>query len=149
VKRWEANLNHAATIGLVLTGVLYAVMKYWMAAYDPDAVVGHPWQPFVQKAHLLVAPFSVFGLGLLASRHVLPRVRSGYRDGRRSGLGLASIAIPAVVSGYLVQVFLGESARRWTGWLHTGFGLAFALAWLLHPRTRRVEADEVDPATGD
>lgn len=149
MRRSEAALNHAATIGLAFTGILYAVMKYWLLPLDPDAVVGHPMQPLVQKAHLLLAPLSVFGVGLLVSRHIVPRVRSGQLHGRRSGLGLVALAFPAIASGYLVQVFAGEASRRYTGWIHTGFGLLFALAWLIHPRSRREDAEEADPAAGD
>jgi hypothetical protein len=136
MRRWEARL---LAIGVVLTGLsglVYAVMKYLMAGSDPDSRFGHPWQPDVLKAHILVAPILLFGLGVVFRGHVAVQLQREEREGRRSGLAIAAVVAPLVFSGYLLQAFTGEVARQWTGWLHTGLGLVFAFAYLRHRRRR-------------
>lgn len=125
---------HVAAISAVATGLLLGVMKYLLVPEDPDSPVNHPWQPGVLKAHLLAAPLLVFALGAIWRQHGLARLRSGETVGRRSGRGLLLAAFPLVLSGVLVQALVSDGARRWSGWIHAALGLAFALAYALHPR---------------
>lgn len=136
MRRWEARL---LAIGVVLTGLsglVYAVMKYLMAGSDPDSRLGHPWQPDMLKVHILVAPILLFGLGVVFRGHVSVQLQREEREGRRSGLAIAAVVAPLVFSGYLLQALTGEVARLWTGWMHTGLGLVFALAYARHSRRR-------------
>ena len=132
MKAWEAWLIRVA-FGLVsASGLVYGVMKYLLAGSDPDSRLGHPWQPAVLAAHVLAAPVAVFAMGLLLRAHALPQLKRGEREGRTTGLALTAVGMPLVFSGYLVQVFTGESLRKWTGWIHAAVGLLFAIAFLMH-----------------
>ncbi len=53
-----------------ITGVIYGWMKYFMQPLDPWAVINHPLQPWVLKAHIIAAPLLIFSLGLITLRHV-------------------------------------------------------------------------------
>jgi hypothetical protein len=135
------------SVGLTaITGVAYFVMKDLMPRSDPFSVVGHPWQPHVLSAHVLIAPLLVFGLGLIARDHILGGVRNGGRRGNgRSGLITVFLAAPMVATGYLVQVVTGTGARRWIGLAHLGAGLLFAALFAAHivaARRRRAAAQE-------
>ena len=132
MKRWEAWFIRAGFALVSASGVLLAVLKYVLGGPDPDSRVGHPWQPAVTAAHVLVAPVAVFVLGLLWRAHALSRLKSGEPEGRSSGTMLTAIGLPLVLSGYVVQVLTGEAARKWTGWSHAALGLIFALAFALH-----------------
>ena len=149
MKRWEAWFIRAGFALVSASGVLLAVLKYVLAGSDPDSRVSNPWQPAAVAAHVLVAPVAVFVLGLLWRAHALSRLKSGEPEGRSSGTTLTAIGLPLVLSGYVVQVLTGESARRWTGWLHAALGLVFALAFALHvPGSRPPdEAPETPPET--
>ena len=136
MRRWEARLLAAGVVLTGLSGLVYAVMKYLMAGSDPDSRLGHPWQPDVLKAHILVAPILLFGLGIVFRVHVAVQLQREERDGRRAGLAIAALVVPLVFSGYLLQALTGEVARQWTGWLHTALGLVFALLYLGHSRRR-------------
>ncbi len=140
MKRWEAWWNHSALIAVSLTGVLYGALKYFVPGSDPDSRVGHPLQPFFLKAHILVAPFALLGIGLLLRRHALARIRSGEINGRRSGVAMFWLFLPLALSGYLVQVFTAPGTARWTGYVHAGLGVIFLLGYLFHPK-RRTPAD--------
>ncbi len=140
MKRWEAWWNHAALAAVSLTGLAYGVARYFLHNPDPESRLGHPWQPGFEKAHILVAPLAVFGIGLLLRRHALARIRSGELNGRRTGVTMLWVALPLALSGYLVQVFTGAAATRWTGWSHAALGAAFVLAYAFHPK-RRADSD--------
>jgi uncharacterized membrane protein YidH (DUF202 family) len=130
--RWEAWTIRLGFWLASASGVVLGVMKYFLHNPDPDSRVGHPWQPGVLAVHVLVAPAAVFAMGLLLRGHVLPRIRRGDQTGRATGLTLFWIGLPLVLSGYLIQVFTGESARKATGWIHAAVGVVFAIAFALH-----------------
>ena len=143
--RWEAWTIRAGFGLAALSGILYGVMKYFLANPDPDSRMGHPWQPAVLAAHVLAAPVAVFAMGLLMRGHALARIRRGEREGRATGLLLFGIGLPMVFSGYLVQVFTAEAARKWSGWLHAAIGVVFALAFALHMPVSRPPDDSPEP----
>jgi len=141
MKRWEASLIRWGFGLASASGVVYGVMKYFLAGSDPDSRVGHPWQPAALAAHVLAAPVAVFCMGLLLRGHALPRLMGGEREKRTTGLALTAIGVPLVFSGYLVQVFTGEAVRKVTGWLHAAVGIVFALAFALHMPASRPPDD--------
>ena len=141
MKRWEAWTNHVGWSLAALSGLVYAWFKYFAPASDPDSRMAHPLQPTVLALHVLAAPIAVFGLGLVFRRHALARIRMGERQGRRSGVSMAALAVPLALSGYLIQALTGEAARRWTGWGHAALGLVFVAAYALHPRRSALPDD--------
>ena len=142
MKRWEAWWNHAALAAIGLTGVVYGALKYFVPGPDPDSRAGHPWQPGWMKAHLLVAPFAVFGIGLILRRHALAKLRHGEPEGRRTGSLALWLFAPLVLTGYLVQVFTEPVGVKVTGWIHAGLGILVVLAYVLHPKRH------AEPANG-
>ena len=136
MRRWEAWWNHSALIAVSLTGVVYGVFKYFVPSPDPDSRAGHPLQPWLMKTHLLIAPFAIFGIGLILRRHALARLRTGEVNGRRTGAAMLWIFTPLVLSGYVVQMLVSRSATRAVGWTHAALGLIFILGYAVHPRRR-------------
>ena len=134
MKRWEAWWNHAALAAIGLTGLVYGAFKYFVPSPDPDSRAGHPWQPGWMKAHLMVAPFAVFGIALLLRRHALLKLRHGEDRGRRSGLVMLALFAPLVLTGYLVQTLTEPAATKATGWIHAGLGILVVLGYVLHPK---------------
>jgi len=140
MRRWEAWWNHAALVAVSLTGLLYGVFKYWVPGADPDSRAGHPLQPVFLKAHLLVAPFAVFGVGLLLRRHALARIRSGELNGRKTGKAMLWVFAPLALTGYLIQVLVEPRAMHAAGYSHAALGLLFIAGYGIHPK-RRTSAD--------
>jgi hypothetical protein len=99
---------------------------------DPFAVVNHPWQPLVLKAHILVAPLLVFSIGLVTLRHVWRHLRSRMPEGRRSGLLTVVVLGPMIVSGYLIQAITHEGLLKAMAVSHIGLGLVYGLGLLAH-----------------
>ena len=128
-ERWAIWSTSVATF---VTGVIYLWMKYLVVSDDPLAVVNHPWQPAVLKAHILVAPLLVFSLGLVAVRHVWRHFRAKTPEGRRSGLLSLIVLGPMILSGYLIQTATQEGWVRAMAWSHIGLGLVYGVALLAH-----------------
>lgn len=132
MKRLEYWLFHGAN-GLVAgTGVVYAVMLYAMSPVDEFAVVNHPWQPFMLHAHVVCAPLLVAILGHFAYRHAIHYWRIGAREGRRTGLVIGILALPMLMSGYLVQVTVADVWHRTWVWVHVGTSVAWIMLSLAH-----------------
>ena len=146
MKRWEAWLNHVGWTLVAASGVLYGVLKYFVAGSDPDSRLGHPWQPAVMAVHVLAAPVAVFGLGLLFRHHVLARFASATGRKGLTGTVMTLLAIPLALSGYVLQTLTGDAARRWTGWAHAALGLFYAIGYAMHPVPSRLPDDAAEAA---
>ena len=149
MKRWEALWNHAALVAVSLSGLAYGIFKYFVPGSDPDSRIGHPWQPVLLKAHILVAPFAVFGIGLIFRRHALARIQSGERNGRLSGALMFWLLLPLTATGYLVQVFVEKTPVRAAGWSHAALGVCFLLGYAFHPKRKASSENGADNGTGE
>lgn len=129
-------LIHLSVAAVAITGTVFAWMKYFMETDDPFAVANHPWQPGMLAAHVVIAPAMVFALGWLWAAHILPKVGSGTRARRRSGLFGAVMIAPMIFSGVLLQASTSEllrSAMEIAHWISSGF---FVLAYVTHQLLR-------------
>lgn len=134
---WIYRWMHLANLAVGITGLVYAWMRY-LVQPDPEtfSVVNHPWQPHVQHAHVLAAPFLVFAVGAFWWGHGLAYRARGVREGRRSGTALLGLAFPMIVSGYALQVSVSGVWRSVWIVLHVATSLAwlaaFAGHWIRH-----------------
>lgn len=136
MSRAEAWLLHGANLLVGCTGLLYAWMAYLAVPADPDALVGHPWQPHVQHLHVLVAPVLVFAVGFVWQRHIWCHVSRGVRARRWSGLTMIGLLLPMVASGYLLQTAVDPTWRRIWVIVHVATSLAWILAYGGHLAAR-------------
>ena len=128
-ERWAVWTTSVATF---VTGVIYIWLKYLLVSDDPFAVVNHPLQPIVLKAHILVAPLLVFSLGMVALRHVWRHLQSGMREGRRSGLVTVLVLAPMILSGYLIQAVTEEGWLQAMAFSHIATGIIYGVGLLAH-----------------
>ena len=127
--KWLVWVSSAAT---VLTGVVYFWMDRMMSPVDEFAVINHPLQPLVLKAHILVAPVLVFAVGMIALDHIWKYFRGTIRRGRRTGLGSMWPILPMIATGYLIQSITHVGWLEVIAWAHIAFGVAYALALVAH-----------------
>jgi len=120
-----------------LTGIVFAVMKYAMKSDDPFAVVNHPLQPFMLSAHVVIAPFLVFGFGWIFANHIWPGFTSGIARKRKSGLWSMAAIVPMVLSGYLLQVSTADATRQAMAIAHWISSALFVLAYAIHLLTKK------------
>jgi len=144
---FERALVSVSTAWVVLTGAVYFWMKYLMSNDDPFSVIHHPWQPGALSLHVVGGPVAVFALGLIARDHILERLRDRrQRRGRGTGLVLVGLALPMIVTGYLLQVVTDETMKRVLVMAHVASGGIYAalfLGHLLASRSLKRAAEEV------
>ena len=128
-ERWAVWSTSALT---VLTGLVYLWMKYGLEAAEPWAVINHPLQPAVLKAHIVVSPLLLFAIGMITIRHVWRHWRSGVAWGRRSGVTTVLATAPMVLSGYLIQVVTAAPLLAAAQWTHIATGVVFAVGLGVH-----------------
>jgi hypothetical protein len=145
-ERWSVWSTSLAT---AVTGFVYFWMKYLMTPVDPWAVINHPLQPWVLKAHILVAPLLVFSVGMVALKHIWRHLRSARRTARRTGVTTALVLGPMVISGYLIQSVTGEGVLRVLAIAHMATGTVYAVGLLAHQvMVRRTVRDSRGGAAG-
>ncbi len=128
-ERWSVWVTSVVT---TVTGLVYVWMKYALHTTDPWSVVNHPLQPLVLKLHIVTAPLLVFMVGVIALRHVWKHFLNGSRWGRRTGIGVALMTAPMIVTGYVIQVLTDEGLVRAMAWSHIAFGTVYAVGLVLH-----------------
>lgn len=132
MKPFERRLVRWSSWATGLTGLVYLWMKYVLEPSEPWAVVNHPLQPLVLKAHILVAPALVFAVGLIWVNHVWRHWLCMVPAGRRSGILLGLVVVPMVVTGYLIQAVTHPGWLSAVAWAHIGLGVLFLVGLVAH-----------------
>ena len=141
---------HACVALTTVTGIVFAAMKYFMKPSDEFSVVNHPLQPHMLSAHVVVAPFLLFGLGWVFGNHVWPKLV--YREKRYRGSGIWSLAaiVPMTLSAYLLQVSIGDAMRKAMAaahWITSAiFVAAYAAHLVMRPAGAGARSDAADAA---
>lgn len=128
---------HLSVALTTVTGVVFAVMRYFMESADEFAVANHPWQPHMLAAHVVLAPLLVFILGWTFSNHMLPKLRFGDGTNRKRGILLLWTLAPMVLSAYLLQVATNESVRQAMAIAHWISSGVFVVGYIAHLIQRR------------
>ncbi len=137
--RGQARFLHLGTLLVGGTGLVYGWMRYFVPPADEFSIIGHPWQPHLQHAHILVAPLLVFGCGVVWSGHIWTKIRAGARARRLTGWTLTGLLVPMILSGYALQVSVDESWRTFWIWMHVATSVGWLLLYLVHQlRPKRV-----------
>ena len=123
---------HLSTILTVITGAVFALMKYGMESDDPFAVVNHPLQPHALHLHVLAAPLLTFALGWTFANHIVPKFRTGNGFNRRSGTASMWLIAPMTLSGYLLQISTADAMRNAMAVTHWVTSAIFLIAYAVH-----------------
>lgn len=132
MNRVDAWLLHVSNGLVTVTGLVYAWMAYFAESDDPYAIVGHPWQPHVQHAHVWVAPLLVLMLGHLWNRHMQPHLGRNTRTRRGSGVGMLLAALPMIFSGYAIQTAIEPQWRTIWVVVHLAASALWLGGYLIH-----------------
>lgn len=135
--RFQRWFLYVSTAAAAVSGVGHFYMKRFMTPPDPWAVINHPLEPWLLKAHILTAPLMLFAVGLITTQHIWRSLKSSLPTGRRTGLLASLVFGPLVVSGYLIQVVTSQLLLDVLGWTHLVLGLVCAVAIFEHRRLVR------------
>jgi hypothetical protein len=128
LERWSL---HGAALITAGTGLLDGLLRWFGQRAGEFGPEPHPWLGTAQHLHVLVAPALLFCLGMMVRGHLWAKLRQG-PEGRGTGMGLASLIAPMVVSGYLVQVATSPALRTFYAWVHGVSAGIFLVAYLGH-----------------
>ncbi|HEX8619293.1 MAG TPA: hypothetical protein VF911_17050 [Thermoanaerobaculia bacterium] len=123
---------HLAVALTAITGVVFAVMKYFMKSDDEFAVANHPMQPYMLAAHVVVAPALLFLLGWTFSNHMVPKYRFGDGSNVKTGIAQMALIVPMALSAYLLQIATNDTMRDVMAWAHWITSGVFVLGYLIH-----------------
>jgi hypothetical protein len=137
MSRIDAWFLHVSNGLVTVTGLVYAWMAYLAEPEDPYAVVGHPWQPHVQHAHVLTAPMLILVLGYLWSRHIAPHLEQNTKGRRISGISQLVAALPMIFSGYAIQTAVEPVWRLIWVVVHLAASLLWISGYLIHLAGKR------------
>ena len=136
--RFDRWLLYVANLLVGGTGMVYAWMRYILKPVEEFSIVNHPWQPFVQHAHVVVAPLLVFAIGCVWHHHAMLYLKSAVRPGRRSGTSMVFLALPMVLSGYLIQISVEESWRNAWIVVHVATSVLWLAGFAAHLFTHKL-----------
>jgi hypothetical protein len=120
-----------------ITGLVYWWMNDMMQPLDEFAIINHPLQPWVLKAHIVLAPLMVFAVGLIAAGHIWRQYKRPVASGRKSGLASMWVLGPLVMTGYLIQVVTHVGWLEALAWAHLGGGVVYLAALAAHHQAVR------------
>jgi hypothetical protein len=120
-----------------ITGLVYWWMKDMMQPLDEFAIINHPLQPWILKAHIVVAPLMVFAVGLIAAGHIWKQYKRPVASGRISGLASMWVLGPLIMTGYLIQVVTHVGWLEALAWAHLGGGAVYLGALVAHHQAVR------------
>jgi hypothetical protein len=120
-----------------VTGLVYWWMKDFLQPMDEFAVINHPLQPWVLKAHIVVAPLMVFAVGVIAADHIWKQYKRAVSSGRGSGIVTMWVLGPLIMSGYLIQVITHVGWLEAMGWAHLVTGAVYLGGLFVHHRMVR------------
>lgn len=133
MKRWESISFHVLTIIVSVSGFVFLYMKYFLETDDPFALVNHPLQPAMLKAHLLASPFLILVAGMIFSSHIVTKLGNRKTPPHRMSGLFSLVTFPLMVlSGYLLQVTTHQILSRYLLIVHLASGVTFTGAYLLH-----------------
>jgi len=129
LEKWSLWVSFSFT-AITGTGLLWT--KYFMHTDDPWAVVNHPLEPWLLKAHIVVAPALVFALGLISSKHIWQHFKARLAVGRRSGIVTVLMGAAMILTGYLIQVVTHSAPLQLLAISHIAVSFVFLVGFVAH-----------------
>ena len=122
---------HLSVALTAATGIVFAVMKYFLESSDEFAVVNHPLQPHMLAAHVVISPIALFILGWTFSNHMLPKYRFS-DESRKSGIASMFLIVPMTLSAYFLQIATNETLRQSMAVVHWIASGLFVIGYVGH-----------------
>lgn len=126
---WQLRLVYAATAALVLSGLAWLLLHYFLRREGDFGPMPNPLEHPMLAVHGAAAMLGLFVLGSLLPVHLL----RGWQQRRNLVSGLILLAVQALLisSGYALYYASGDGFRAATSLVHwwLGLGLSGLLIW--------------------
>ena len=134
---WRRSLGWAVG-GLWVSGAAWLAARYVFASESDFGLQVPGWAATVLAVHGGVAMFSLVAFGAWLPVHVAPRLRQPCQ--RLTGCAQLGLLTVLTVTGYGLYYWAGEDSRPAWSAIHWVTGLLFPAVFLVHRRTRTVQA---------
>jgi hypothetical protein len=121
---------HISNYLIVLTGIGYGVLKYFMKVDSQYGLLPNPNQKFFLYAHILVAPIFIFGIGCIWNSHIQVKRQLKQTPKKITGKSLFYLVFIMIASGYLIQTQV-ELKNIWI-WVHIVISVIWIPLYLVH-----------------
>lgn len=130
LERWHRRALYATGAVLLLSGVAWLLLRYFMRPVSEFGETINPLEPWTMKLHGAAAMVSLFFVGSLLHLHIRRAVKAGRN--LIAGWALVATLLFLLVTGYGLYYVAGEADRPLWSVLHWAAGLAVALLFVLH-----------------
>jgi hypothetical protein len=130
LERWHRRAVYATAAVLLLTGIAWLVLRYFMR---PDGQFGdtvNPLEPWAMKLHGAAAMATLFFVGSMLHTHIRRAIKS--RRNLVTGWTMVATLSFLVLTGYGLYYVAGDGDRQVWSLLHWAMGLAVALLFMVH-----------------
>jgi hypothetical protein len=118
---------------LFASGLLFLYFRdFATKSDDAFSVVSSPWQTWMLKLHILVAPIFVFWTGWISITHTMNQLKRKTKRGRKTGLINIGLLMIAIMSGYIIQIITHELGLMIASNLHLYISAGCFLLVLIH-----------------
>ena len=120
---------------VLVTGLVWLYVHYFMEAVDSFGFEGaHPAEKWALIAHAICSFYGLWWFGLLWPTHIYKGWRAGIR--RWSGGTLFGCVSWLTITGVTLYYIGQEWLRQWVSLLHWIAGIACAVAFAVHLKSR-------------
>ena len=147
--RWHQAAVYGATAALALSGIIWLVLHYFLAAPGEYGPPIHPLEPWMLRMHGAAVMAALIIYGSLLPVHI--RRALSIRRNIALGLGLVAFMLLLTVTGYLLYYAGDENARPLISATHWLVGLAMPglLVWHIVSGRMQTRASETPPEQRD
>jgi cytochrome b561 len=130
LERWHRRSVYVTGLALLLTGLAWLVLRYFMRPVGEFGETVNPLEPWAMKLHGLAAMAALFFVGSMLHLHI----RRAVKAGRNLVTGWSMVGTLAflVVTGYGLYYLAGDADRPVWSALHWVVGIAVAVLFVLH-----------------
>lgn len=119
-------------LALLVTGIGFLYFRDFAPRPDAFSVISSPWQPWLIKFHILVAPIFVFWVGWISIAHTVNRLKRKMKRGRKTGLLNVGLLGVSILTGYFVQIITHEQMVQIVSNIHVYLSIFCFIMVLVH-----------------
>jgi len=142
---WHQGAVYGTTAALVVSGIIWLVLHYFLAVSGEYGPQVHPLEPWMLRLHGAAAMAGLIVYGSLLPVHV--RRAWSIRRNVVLGIGLVSVMLLLTITGYLLYYAGDENTRPFISAGHWILGLAVPalLVWHVVSGRARARVDATPP----
>ncbi len=118
---------------MFITGLAYLYFRDFVPRSDATfSVVSSPWQSWMIKIHVVLAPVFIFWVGWISITHTMNRLKRKIKRGKKTGLINVGLLSVSIMTGYFIQVITHEIGLKVVSNLHIYISIICFLMVFIH-----------------